>query len=250
MEKSNNYLDAELGIGWLIDGTLYEELSATKTFNRTTFTTNSEYTIYESSENFTSQNATQLFNATLQALCAFWDAYLVMELGFGLNKLGFTKYESYEPAPCEHAYDNDCDTTCNLCGETRETSHSFTSWQKVDEDSHSRTCGSCQEEETRSHGWVIQEIIQAPTQDADGTIAYVCNDCGAEKTITVRYTPGDMDCDGVVDNRDVEYLLWYTLFPEDYPLLVEADYDANGAVDNLDVEYLLWHTLFPEDYPV
>ena len=29
---------------------------------------------------------------------------------------------------------------------------------------------------------------------------------------------GDLDENGNVDNRDVEYLLWYTLFPEDYPL--------------------------------
>ena len=29
---------------------------------------------------------------------------------------------------------------------------------------------------------------------------------------------GDMNDDGNVDNQDVEYLLWHTLFPEDYPL--------------------------------
>lgn len=61
---------------------------------------------------------------------------------------------------------------------------------------------------------------------------------------------GDMNDDGNVDNQDVEYLLWHTLFPEDYPLSVFADYNGDDIVDNQDVEYLLWHTLFPEDYPL
>lgn len=61
---------------------------------------------------------------------------------------------------------------------------------------------------------------------------------------------GDLDQSGQVDNKDVEYLLWHTLFPEDYPLTVPSDFDGSGNVDNKDVEYLLWYTLFPEDYPL
>mgnify|MGYP003310117354 CR=1 FL=1 len=30
-------------------------------------------------------------------------------------------------APCVHAYDNACDTTCNLCGDVRTIEHSFAS---------------------------------------------------------------------------------------------------------------------------
>ena len=62
--------------------------------------------------------------------------------------------------------------------------------------------------------------------------------------------PGDMNGNHIVDNKDVEYLLWHTLFPEDYPLPVSGDFDQNDSVDNKDVEYLLWHTLFPDDYPL
>lgn len=62
--------------------------------------------------------------------------------------------------------------------------------------------------------------------------------------------PGDIDGSGQVDNKDVEYLLWYTLFPKEFPIIDNADYDKNGRVDNKDVEYLLWHTLFPGDYPL
>lgn len=68
---------------------------------------------------------------------------------------------------------------------------------------------------------------------------------GAGESVT-----GDLDGSGDVDNKDVEYLLWHTLFPADYPLSVDADFDGSGGVNNKDVEYLLWHTLFPEDYPL
>ena len=61
---------------------------------------------------------------------------------------------------------------------------------------------------------------------------------------------GDVDGDSLVDNRDVEYLLWHTLYPEDFPIIVQADFNNDNSIDNQDVEYLLWHTLFPEDYPL
>ena len=61
---------------------------------------------------------------------------------------------------------------------------------------------------------------------------------------------GDVDNNGTVDNLDVEYLLWHTLFPEDYSLTGNGDINEDKQINNLDVEYLLWHTLFPEDYPL
>lgn len=64
------------------------------------------------------------------------------------------------------------------------------------------------------------------------------------------YYPGDLDGSGQVDNKDVEYLLWHTLFPKDFPIRSNVDFDKNRQIDNKDVEYLLWHTLFPGDYPL
>ena len=61
---------------------------------------------------------------------------------------------------------------------------------------------------------------------------------------------GDLDSNGIVDNRDVEYLLWHTLFPDTYPLSVSGEMDGIPGIDNRDVEYLLWHTLFPDTYPI
>ena len=55
--------------------------------------------------------------------------------------------------------------------------------------------------------------------------------------------------DGVT-NADVIYLLWHTLFPENYPIDQKADFNEDSFVDNNDVIYLLWHSLFPESYPI
>ena len=61
---------------------------------------------------------------------------------------------------------------------------------------------------------------------------------------------GDFDYSGAIDNRDVEYLLWYTLFPEEYSINQRADFNHDNSIDNLDVECLLWFTLFPEEFPL
>ena len=63
--------------------------------------------------------------------------------------------------------------------------------------------------------------------------------------------PGDLDGDNEVTDADVIYLLWHTVFPEDYPLNgKKADFDGDNMVTDADVIYLLWHTVFPEDYPL
>lgn len=76
-----------------------------------------------------------------------------------------------------------------------------------------------------------------------------CETVSVLVTVT-EFLRGDLTGDGAVDNQDVEYLLWYTLFPGDFSLNQNADFDENGVVDNKDVEYLLWHTLFPEEFPL
>ena len=61
---------------------------------------------------------------------------------------------------------------------------------------------------------------------------------------------GDLNGDGLVNDSDVSLLLWFTLFPDSYPLSGDADFNRDGMVSDLDVAYLLWHTLFPENYPI
>lgn len=91
----------------------------------------------------------------------------------------------------------------------------------------------------------IAIICQSHIYSDSGDSAYLhtCTVCG-------YVISGNLNGDEEIDNQDVEYLLWYTLFPEDYDLPVSADYNHDGLTDNQDVEYLLWHTLFPEDYPI
>ena len=76
-------------------------------------------------------------------------------------------------------------------------------------------------------------------------LTWIPYDCGEEEAI-----PGDMDGDGVLDDRDVAQLLWHTLFPETFGIAGDADFTGDGLVDDKDVAYLLWHTLFPNAFPL
>ena len=80
--------------------------------------------------------------------------------------------------------------------------------------------------------------------DAEG--AYWC----LIPTPEPEWMAGDFDHDDDVDEDDVIYLLWHTLFSEDYPIDINGDINGDGNVDEDDVIYLLWFTLFPEDYPL
>lgn len=56
---------------------------------------------------------------------------------------------------------------------------------------------------------------------------------------------GDVDKSGSLDHRDVSYLIWHTLFPDDYPVHEGvADFDKNEEVTLQDALKLLWHILF------
>lgn len=103
-----------------------------------------------------------------------------------------------------------------------------------------------------------------PEKPADSNYEYtiswepVPDICTGNQTIRLCYIAnrigdniqGDFTGDGKVNNLDVEFLLWHTLFPENYPIESNADFNSDNEISNLDVEYLLWHTLFPETYPI
>ena len=78
--------------------------------------------------------------------------------------------------------------------------------------------------------------------------------CAGDAVYVARYDATMIELsydltDGVT-NADVIYLLWHTLFPENYPIDQKADFNEDSFVDNNDVIYLLWHSLFPENYPI
>ena len=70
-------------------------------------------------------------------------------------------------------------------------------------------------------------------------------------TLTVAIpSPGDVNGDFQVNNKDVFHLLWYLLFTDDYTLFADGDVNRDGTLNNKDVIYLLWHTLFTDTYPL
>ena len=75
--------------------------------------------------------------------------------------------------PLGHLWDNDCDTDCNRCGLTRETSHApdLTVWQK-DAGGHWHVCTSCGEQ--------LDYAAHTPGAEATEESAQVCTICGYE----------------------------------------------------------------------
>ncbi len=86
-------------------------------------------------------------------------------------------------------------------------------------------------------GW-DQEVVNCA-----GKAAYTA-------TFKLRYAPGDLNRDNVLDENDAIYLLWHVFFPQEYPIYAWADFDRNNAVDENDAIYLLWHVFFPQEYPL
>ncbi len=84
--------------------------------------------------------------------------------------------------PCEHEYSNDCDNSCNKCGEIRDAAHSFGGWTVEREATCSqtglqiRTCSVC--------GAVEREAL--PLIDhADANDDGICDIC--KKQFALRY---------------------------------------------------------------
>ena len=67
---------------------------------------------------------------------------------------------------------------------------------------------------------------------------------------TARYTPGDMDKNGSINEDDAIYLLQHVLMPGVFPLEQSGDLNKNGIVDEDDAIYLLQHVLMPDIFPL
>ena len=61
---------------------------------------------------------------------------------------------------------------------------------------------------------------------------------------------GDLDGNGYVTSDDAVYLLYHTLYREEYPVNQDVDFDGNGHVTSDDAIYLLYYTMMPEKYPL
>ena len=84
---------------------------------------------------------------------------------------------------CNHKYDNNCDATCNVCGATR----------------------------TAPHSWNAGKMIKEPTCTESGSKELTCNDCGQQKTDTIKanghaYTNNcDTTCNTCGEKRSITH---------------------------------------------
>lgn len=73
---------------------------------------------------------------------------------------------------------------------------------------------------------------------------------GREFVELAPYTPGDIDGVEGVSMDDAIYLLFYTIFPSQYPVEQPCDYNHDSVVTMDDAIYLLFYTIFPAQYPL
>lgn len=73
-----------------------------------------------------------------------------------------------------HVYDNDCDTDCNLCGEKREVGkHTYSAYCDT-------TCDKCGLEREAKHLYSGWQVIKEPTTEEKGTERGSCIYCGEQ----------------------------------------------------------------------
>ena len=96
---------------------------------------------------------------------------------------------------CNHKYDNDCDSTCNACGEKREIQHKYdggkvtTAATCVQEGVKTYTCSVCGAKKTEAiaktaHTYDSGKVTVPATCTTDGVKTYTCtvSGCGHQKT--------------------------------------------------------------------
>lgn len=97
---------------------------------------------------------------------------------------------------CDHAYDNGCDKSCNLCGATRKINHTYDDGKVTTESTctgegvKTFTCTVCGETKTeavakKEHSYDDGKVTTEATCTAEGVKTFTCTGCGKTKTATV-----------------------------------------------------------------
>ena len=84
---------------------------------------------------------------------------------------------------CSHKYENECDEVCDICGETRETTHTF-----IDATCTTpATCSVCGKTSGEALGHILDEgyITEEPSCTSEGEMVYECIVCGETAKIEV-----------------------------------------------------------------
>ena len=112
---------------------------------------------------------------------------------------------------CEHEYDNDCDTICNECKESREPLHTHTpvvTDPDCENDGYTTyTCPECGDsyvaDETGALGHDYAAVVTAPDCENGGYTTYTCSVCGDSYVADETNALGH-DHDAVVTAPDCE----------------------------------------------
>lgn len=121
-----------------------------------------------------------------------------------------------------HVFDNACDTTCNTCGKTRSTSHSYASTLTAGDTTHYYACGTCgdkKDEAAHVFAQVKSDTTLVSQTDTTATYKKSCT-CGklSNETFTVEKTVSTLS----INVEDKVY--------DGQPIQVTYDTNSNGAV--------------------
>lgn len=110
------------------------------------------------------------------------------EMLYTCKVCGETKTETIKKTG--HQYDNDCDTDCNSCGETRKVTHTYASQWTSDEDSHWYACKSCGDKKDEA-----EHNFSTQLSGTDAGHGYVCTECGYVAQLQAHTFDHDCDAD-------------------------------------------------------
>ena len=111
-----------------------------------------------------------------------------------------------------HTYDNDADTTCNVCGYERPAhDHAATAWSSdATYHWHDCTVSGCNEQlDKAAHTWDEGTVTTKATFTSDGEKTYTCTVC--EKTKTETVTMEYIDVNFVKSDAEVQTKVRFTV---------------------------------------
>lgn len=84
--------------------------------------------------------------------------------------------------------------TCTVCNATKDEvipvtgNHKYSSWSKVDDRQHTRSCSVCGKQEKTAHNWNKGTVLEKATCQQTGVRKRTCTGCGITKEETVAKT--------------------------------------------------------------
>ena len=172
--KNDSNINVDFSLLYYYDYECIDAIKETKILNRSTYTPDNVYTLYNSGDYITNSDFSDCFNLALKALCGFWDGHFYTELGFGLEQLGFINFPGYGYAVCDPATnyhsgysevrnkrEPSCfvggytgDTYCSVCGKKMSTGKAVSAYgSHTYDDSCDDECNRCGEIRDAGHNF-------------------------------------------------------------------------------------------------